>query len=230
VRTHPWVSSARRCSRRTLCGKSLVLPLTVGTLILATAACSGTHHTYGGAAAAAEEQAAADDPDPREPEEVAEVGAAKARAGSAEARAGSVTWAGDARTGEWGAVEGGEAKTQKEGDDHPRKVILKVLGASGTSFAGVCSVAGREEVVEGRVPKRYVYELGDGKLECELRNESGEVLRVKLTGESIHSLQQSDTSGGTVRVAFSGVDASTSISSIIQVVEFSRGYSSNDSR
>ena len=38
----------------------------------------------------------------------------------------------------------------------------------GTSFSGVCSVAGREEAVEGRVPKRYVYELDDSKLECEV--------------------------------------------------------------
>jgi hypothetical protein len=170
-------------------------------------------------------------PDPRVARRRAvEVGAAKARAATAEARAGSVTWAGDVRTGEWGAVEGGEAKTQNEGDDHPRKVTLKVLGARGTSLSGVCSVAGREKAVEGRVPKRYVYELGDGKLECEARNEFGRVRRVKLIGEGLHSPQQSDTSGGTVRVTFSGGDTSTSISSISQIVESSRGSSPNDPR
>jgi hypothetical protein len=208
----------------------LALPLAVGALILATAACGGTQHAYGGAAVAAEEHTAVDDPDPREPEKVAEVGGAKARAGAAEARAASVTRAGDAKKGKWGAVAASEAKMQKEGEDHPRKVTLKVLGARGTSFSGVCSVAGREETVEGRVPKRYVYELGDGKLECEVRNESGGVQRVKLTREGVYSLLQSDTSGSTVRVTFSGGDTSTSISSISQIVEPSRGSSSNDSR
>jgi hypothetical protein len=231
ARALPSVSSAgRRRPCRTLCGKALALPLAVGALILATAACGGTQHAYGGAAVAAEEHTAVDDPDPREPEKVAEVGGAKARAGAAEARAASVTRAGDAKKGKWGAVAASEAKMQKEGEDHPRKVTLKVLGARGTSFSGVCSVAGREETVEGRVPKRYVYELGDGKLECEVRNESGGVQRVKLTREGVYSLLQSDTSGSTVRVTFSGGDTSTSISSISQIGEPSRGSSSNDSR
>jgi hypothetical protein len=229
ARALPSVSSAGRGPRRTLSGKALALSLAVGALILTTAACGGAQQAYEGAAAA-EEQAAADGPDPREAEKVAEVGGAKARAGAAEARARSVARASDAKTGKWGAVAGSEAKTQKEGDDHPRKVTLKVLGARGTSFSGVCFVAGREEAVEGRVPKRYVYELGDGKLECEVRNESGGIQRVKLTREGVHSLQQSDTSGSTVRVTFSGGDTSTSISSISQIVEPSRGSSSNDSR
>jgi hypothetical protein len=106
-------------------------------------------------------------------------------------------------------------------------VTLKVLGDPGTSFSGVCSIAGREEAVEGRVPKRYAYELGEGMLECEVRNESGGALRVTLTGEGLHSVQQSDTSGGTIRIGFSGGDTSSSTSAVSRVVESAQRSSSN---
>ena len=54
------------------------------------------------------------------------------------------------------AVEVGGA-----GDDSlPGRVTLKVGGEPGTEFSGTCVVGGKEEDFTGRVPGRFVYELG----------------------------------------------------------------------
>jgi hypothetical protein len=143
-----------------------------------------------------------------------------ARAGDAEARAGdgAVARAGDARASTRDAVVsgGGETGKEDESEDRTPKVTLKVAGDQGTSFSGVCSVGGHEEVLEGRVPERYAYELDGAKLECEIRKEGAGALEIVVTGEGVHSVQRTNAQGSTLRFVLSGGSISSSTSSVSQ--------------
>jgi hypothetical protein len=110
-------------------------------------------------------------------------------------------------------------------------VTLKVAGDQGTAFSGVCSVGGREEVLEGRVPERYVYQPGAAKLECEIRKEGAGALEITVTGETVDSVQRTDAQRGTVRFAFSegNVPSSTSSVSMNQTIKTSNRSFAYDS-
>jgi hypothetical protein len=222
-----------RCEVRsgTEIGKAFTLLLAVSTLILGAAACGGTQQPLGDSAAAEQRTVVST----HDPETVAEVGGAMARAGDAEARAGdgAVARAGDARASTRDAVASSEGKTEKddESKDLNRKVTLKLAGDQGTPFSGVCSVGGREEVLEGRVPEHHVYEPGDAKLECEIRKEGAGALEVFVTGEGVHSVQRTNSQGSTVRFVLSGGRFSSSTSSISQnqIIESPQRSVSDDS-
>jgi hypothetical protein len=220
-------SGSSRRPRRTATSIRKVLVLSIAVSVLASAACGGTQQPPGDSASA-EQRTAARNPESQEPEKVVEVGGAVALAGDAEARAGNgaVARAGDARASTRDTVASGDGKSDKgdESEDRTRRVTLKVAGDPGASFSGVCSVGGREEAIEGRVPKRYAYEPGDAKLECEIRKEGAGALEVVLTGEGIHSVQRSNAQGGTARFSLSegGVSSSTSSVSQTQTIESSQ--------
>jgi hypothetical protein len=110
-------------------------------------------------------------------------------------------------------------------------VTLKVGGDQGTSFSGMCSAGGRKEVLEGRVPERYVYRPGESKLECEIRKESEGTLEIAVTGEGVDSVQRTDTQVGTIRFALSDGHVTSSTASVAQnqTIEASDGSFVNDS-
>lgn len=212
-------SGSSRHPRRTATTIRKALVLSIAVSALASVACGGTQQPPGDSASP-EQWTAAPNPGPQEPEKVVEVGGAVARAGDAEARAGNgaMARAGNARASTRDTVASGEVKSEKgdESEDSTRRVTLKVTGNSGTSFSGECSVGGREEAIEGRVPARYAYEPGDAKLECEIRKDGAGTLEVVLTGKGIHSVQRSNAQGGTVRFSLSGSGVSSSTSSVSQ--------------
>ena len=149
---------------------------------------------------------------------VARTGDAVARAGNAQARAGGAAReAGGAAPGKNTAVEDRfrEDRPQEERprEGHPQKLTLEVGGDPGTGFSGVCSVEGEEKTIEGRVPQRYVFELGDAGLECEIRKkEDGGALQVVVAGEGVRSVQHTGATEGTIRFTFSeggGISQST---------------------
>ena len=218
----------------TAIGKALVLSIAVSASVLALAACGGSQPPVDDSATT-EQRTEVRNPVHHEPENVAVVAGAMARAGDAEARAsdGAVARAGGARASTRDAVVSGvgEAGKEGEGEDRTRKVTLKVAGDQGTSFSGVCSVGGHEEVLEGRVPERYAYELDGAKLECEIRKEGAGALEVVVAGEGIHSVQRSNALESTVRFALSGGSVSSSTSSISQnqTIESSHRSLSDDS-
>ena len=86
-------------------------------------------------------------------------------------------------------------------------------GDPGTVFLGVCSVEEEEKTIRGRVPQRYVFELGDAGLECEIRKkEDGGALQVVVAGEGVRSVQHTGATEGTIRFTFSeggGISQST---------------------
>lgn len=214
--------------------KVLVLSIAVSASVLASAACGESQQPVGDSATT-EQRTAVRKPGPHEPENVAVVAGAMARAGDAEARAGdgAVARAGSARVSTRDAVVSGEGEAGKEdeSENRTRKVTLTVAGDQGISFSGVCSVGGNEEILEGRIPERYAYELDGAKLECEIRKEGAGVLEVVVTGEGIHSVQRSNALGSTVRFALSGGSVSSSTSSVSQnqTIESSRQTLSNES-
>jgi hypothetical protein len=205
------MAEPRRCEVRsgTEIAKSLVLLLAVSTLILGGAACGGTQQPLGDSAAAEQRTVVRT----QDPETVAEVSGAMARAGD-----GAVARAGNARASTRDAVASSEGKIEKEDEskDRTRKVTLKLAGDQGTLFFGVCSVGGREEVLEGRVPEQHVYEPGGAELRCDIRKEGAGALEVIVTREGGRSVQRTNALGGTVRFVLSGGSVSSSTSSISQ--------------
>ncbi len=168
---------------------------------------------------------------------VARTGGAVARVGNARARAGDA-----AREKHGGAVPGKNAagedrfREERPRESHPQKLTLEVGGDPGTGFSGVCSVEGEEKTIGGRVPQRYVFELGDAGLECEIRKKSdGGALQVVVAGEGVRSVQHTGATEGTIRFTFSGgggISQSTysSISLNQTAPAFSDRPSSHDSR
>jgi hypothetical protein len=205
------MAEPRRCEVRsgTEIAKSLVLLLAVSTLILGGAACGGTQQPLGDSAAAEQRTVVRT----QDPETVAEVSGAMARAGD-----GAVARAGNARASTRDGVASSEGTTEEddESKDRTRKVTLKLAGDQGTPFSGVCSVGGREEVLEGRVPEHHVYEPGGAELKCDIRKEGAGALEVIVTGEGGRSVQRTNAQGGTVRFVLSGGSVSSSTSSISQ--------------
>jgi hypothetical protein len=210
-------------------GKALVLLLAVSTLILGAVACGGTQQPLDDSAAAEQRTVVRT----QHPEIIAEAGGAMAHAGDTEARAsnGARARAGDARASTREAVASSQGTTEKgdESKDRARKVTLEVVGDQGIPFSGVCSVGRHEEVLEGRVPERYVYEPGGTKLECEIRKEGAGTPGILVTGEDVRSVQRTNAQGSTVRLALSGgIGSSTSSISQNQTIESSQRSVSDD--
>ena len=172
---------------------------------------------------------------------VARTGDAVARAGNAQARAGGAPREkhGSAASGKNTAGEDRfrEDRPQEEHpwEGHPQKLTLEVSGDPGTGFSGVCSVEEEEKTIGGRVPQRYVFELGDAGLECEISKKSdGGALQVVVAGEGVRSVQHTGATEGTIRFTFSeggGISQSTYSSiSLNQTATYSDRLSSHDSR
>ena len=102
------------------------------------------------------------------------------------------------------------------------EVTLKIEGSPGTEFSGTCIVGGKEEKkVNGRVPKRFIYELDGQRLECEIRKQSSNSGEMKVefsAGGHTNSVQQTSTQGGSLTLRYESngstslVTSSTSVS------------------
>jgi hypothetical protein len=86
-------------------------------------------------------------------------------------------------------------------------VLLRLEGDPGTTFSGICTVGGNESVLSGRIPKRYAFDPRGQRLSCriEKRDSGGGNLRVILmSGNTTHSVQQTNTRGSAVKVSYAG--------------------------
>jgi len=99
---------------------------------------------------------------------------------------------------------------QEVGDgssEEPGNVLLRVEGAPGTRFSGLCSVGDETSVVNGRVPRRYAYDVPEGRsFTCRIEKQSGGrgSLRVILVADdATRSVQQTKARGGTISVSYS---------------------------
>ena len=86
-------------------------------------------------------------------------------------------------------------------------VVLRFEGDPRTSFSGICTVGGRENVLSGRVPKRYTFDPKGERLSCRIqKQDSGEGrLKVILTAnDTTRSVQQTRTRGGVINISYQG--------------------------
>jgi hypothetical protein len=101
------------------------------------------------------------------------------------------------------------------------EVTLKIEGSPATEFSGTCIIGGKEEKINGRVPKRFIFEPGGQRLECEISKQSSNSGQMKVefsAGGHTNSIQQTSTQGGSVALRYDGhgstalVSSSTSVS------------------
>jgi hypothetical protein len=105
-------------------------------------------------------------------------------------------------TGETTAATAGEGTAQG-----PPDAVLRLEGDSGTRFSGICTVGDERTVINGRVPKRFAYELGGEELSCQIqkRGEGSGTLKVTLiAGQSTRSVQQTNSPEGTIDISYRG--------------------------
>ncbi len=102
-------------------------------------------------------------------------------------------------------ANGGKEDASMDSEDgSAQKVTLKIGGDDGTLFSGMCIVGGQEEIIGGRVPARYEFNLGGDRLECGIRNKGGGALEVVLAaGSNVRSVQQTDAQKATINLAYS---------------------------
>ena len=95
--------------------------------------------------------------------------------------------------------------TLKEMTEAP-EVVVRLEGVPKTSFRGLCSVGGSDEVLGGQVPKRFTFDLQGGELTCRIQKKGsvgGELKIILLDGDQTRSVQSTRTSGGTINLSYS---------------------------
>jgi len=95
------------------------------------------------------------------------------------------------------------------GDDPGGKpeVLIRLEGDPKTQFSGLCSVGEEQNVLSGRVPKRFTFDLKGRKLSCriEKRDEGkGDLKVVLVAGDATRSVQQTNSPGGVIKVSYQG--------------------------
>ncbi len=115
-----------------------------------------------------------------------------------------------------------EARSRERG---PENVTLKVKGDKGAEYSGTCTTGDKEEDIGGQVPQSFEFELEGEQLECEITKGSG-TLKIVLTGDGTHAVQQISSQDGTFNLTYDGnggvsFSASSSGSSTRQVISSS---------
>ena len=92
-------------------------------------------------------------------------------------------------------------------DSGKPEVVIRLEGDPKTTFSGLCSVGERRDVLSGRVPKRYEFDLKGRQLSCRIEKRNGGTgdLKVVLAaGESTRSVQQTNAPDGVINVSYEG--------------------------
>ena len=87
------------------------------------------------------------------------------------------------------------------------EVVLRLEGGPKTTFSGLCSVGDAQNVLGGRVPKRFTFDLQGRGLSCRIqkRDEGRGALKVVLVaGNTTRSVQQTNSPGGTINLSYKG--------------------------
>jgi len=92
------------------------------------------------------------------------------------------------------------------GPDSP-DVVLRLEGDPKTTFSGICTVGGRENVLSGRVPKRYTFDPKGQRLSCRIQKQDSGKGRLKViltANDTTRSVQQTSTRGGVINISYQG--------------------------
>lgn len=85
------------------------------------------------------------------------------------------------------------------------EVVIRLEGDPETTFTGLCSVGQEQNVLSGRVPKRFTFDLAGERLECriEKRDEAdGDLKVVLVAGDTTRSVQQTNAPGGVINLSY----------------------------
>src|SRR5215204_1554972 len=93
------------------------------------------------------------------------------------------------------------------GDDPGGKpdVLIRLEGDPKTTFSGLCSVGEEHNVLSGRVPKRFTFDLKGRKLSCRIEKQdggTGDLKVVLVAGDATRSVQQTNSPGGVIKVSY----------------------------
>jgi len=92
------------------------------------------------------------------------------------------------------------------GPDSP-DIVLRLEGDPRTTFSGICTVGGREDVLSGRVPKRYTFDPKGERLSCRIQKQDSGKGRLKViltANDTTRSVQQTNTRGGVINLSYQG--------------------------
>jgi hypothetical protein len=82
-------------------------------------------------------------------------------------------------------------------------IVLRLEGDPKTTFSGVCTVGGKENVLSGRVPKRYAFRAK--RLSCRIQKQDsnkGSLKAILTANNSTRSVQQTSTRGGVIHISY----------------------------
>jgi hypothetical protein len=89
----------------------------------------------------------------------------------------------------------------------PPSVVLRLEGDPKTTFSGICNVRGEENVLSGRVPKRYAFNPQGQKLSCRIQKQDagrGSLKVILSAGGTTRSVQQTNVRGGVINISYAG--------------------------
>jgi hypothetical protein len=85
--------------------------------------------------------------------------------------------------------------------------VLRLEGDPKTTFSGLCTVGGEENVLSGRVPKRYAFDLDGQRLTCRIQKQDsgkGELKVILTANDTTRSVQQTSTHKGLINISYQG--------------------------
>jgi hypothetical protein len=85
------------------------------------------------------------------------------------------------------------------------EVVIRLEGDPKTTFTGLCSVGQEQNVLSGRVPKRFTFDLAGERLDCRIEKrdgDEGDLKVVLVAGDTTRSVQQTNSPGGVINVSY----------------------------
>jgi hypothetical protein len=89
----------------------------------------------------------------------------------------------------------------------PPGVVLRIEGDKETTFSGICTVGGEENVLSGRVPKRFTFDPEGRELSCRIEKQdpgNGDLKVILTANGTTRSVQQTNSRGGVINASFRG--------------------------
>jgi hypothetical protein len=83
--------------------------------------------------------------------------------------------------------------------------VIRLEGDPKTTFTGLCSVGQKQNVLSGRVPERFTFDLVGERLECriEKRDENdGDLKVVLVAGDTTRSVQQTNSPDSVINISY----------------------------
>ena len=110
-----------------------------------------------------------------------------------------------ATTGPESTAEGPPKITLGEEPGGAPQVVLRLEGSPKTTFSGLCSVGGQQNVLGGKVPKRFTFDPGGRELSCRIQKRDdnrGALNIILIAGDTTRSVQQTNSPGSTINVTY----------------------------